>query len=95
MATFVRLVKLTDQGIRNVAHLKQLLGEAEGVLEQVGGKIVTAYVTLGPWDLIAIVEAPDENAMAKASALIAATGNFSALTMSAVSVKDFAASLQS
>ncbi len=95
MAQFIRLARLTDQGVRNVRGLQAMLGEAREIMEREGARLASAWVTLGPYDIVAVVEAPDERAMAKASALIASKGNFTAQTLAAVPVADFVASLGS
>ncbi len=59
-----------------------------GVAEH-GVTLVDAYVTLGHYDIVAIIEAPDTEAAAAASALIAAQGNFRAETLPATPVADF------
>ena len=94
MATFVRLVKMTDQGLRNAAEVGDMIAEARKTLESCGARITSSYLTLGTYDLVATVEAPDNATVAKASALIAAKGNFRAETLPAVSVEEFTKSLK-
>ena len=94
MATYVRLVRLTEQGFRGVSKMESLLADARKVWEACGVSIVSAYATLGPYDLVAIAEAPDDATMAKASALVASQGNFRAETYPAVPVKEFAQALK-
>ena len=88
MPRFIRLAKLTDKGAANVANLKEMLGEAEQAMAKHGVTLVDAYVTLGHYDIVAIIEAPDAEAAA-ASALIASQGNFRAQTLPATPVTDF------
>jgi len=94
MATFVRLVKMTDQGLRNAKNMGELLAEAGKALGACNAKLVSAYATLGHYDLVAIVEAPDAAAMGKASALVAAQGNFRAETLAAVPIQEFASAVK-
>lgn len=89
MPRFIRLASLTDKGAANVANLKELLGEAKQAMAQHGVTLVDAYVTLGHYDIIAIIEAPDAEAATAASAMIAAQGNFRAETLPATPVTDF------
>ena len=89
MPRFIRLASLTDKGAANVANLKEMLGEAKQVMARHGVTLVDAYVTLGHYDIIAIIEAPDAEAAAAVSALIAAQGNFRAETLPATPVTDF------
>ena len=89
MPRFIRLASLTDKGAANVANLKEMLGEAKQVMARHGVTLVDAYVTLGHYDIIATIEAPDAEAAAAVSALIAAQGNFRAETLPATPVTDF------
>jgi uncharacterized protein with GYD domain len=63
-------------------------------MEANGARLIQAYATLGRYDLVALVEAPDAQTMAKISALIAAQGNFKAETLSAISIPEFVQSMQ-
>jgi len=89
MPRFIRLARLTDKGAANVANLKELIGEAKQAMAKHGVTLVDAYVTLGQYDIVAIIEAPDAEAATVASALIAAQGNFRAETLPATPVTDF------
>lgn len=89
MATFVRLVNMTGDGIRRIQDFPKLLAEAKGIMEKEGVRIIHGYATLGRYDFVVVLEAPDEKAMAKASALIGSKGNFSAETMAAFPIQEF------
>lgn len=89
MATFIRLARLTEHGNRRIRDFGRVLKEARAVLKDEGVKIVGAYATMGRYDFVVIVEAPDEKAMMRASALVGATGNVTAETLTAVSMDDF------
>ena len=45
------------------------------IQEQVGGKVIGNYVTMGQYDQIAITEAPDDETVAKMALMIAGRGN--------------------
>ena len=89
MPRFIRLASLTDKAAANVANLSEMLGAAKQAMAKHGVTLVDVYVTLGRYDIIAIIEAPDAEAAAAASALIAAQGNFRAETLPATPVSDF------
>jgi uncharacterized protein with GYD domain len=60
MPTYISLVNWTDQGIR---ELKESPGRADATAElaaSLGGKLVQLYWTVGPYDLVGIFEAPDD-----------------------------------
>ena len=94
MPFFVRLANFTEQGSRQTKDLARLLSQAKQVIEDNGAKLVQAYATLGRYDLVTVIEAPDENAMAKISALIASQGNFKAESLPAIPIQDFVQSVQ-
>jgi len=89
MPRFIRLARLTDKAAANVANLMELLGEAKQAMAKHGVTLIDAYVTLGRYDIIAIIEAPNAEAAAAASAMIAAQGNFRAETLPATPVTNF------
>ena len=89
MPTFIRLASLTEQGVKNVRNLSQMLAEAKQVMAKRGVKLVQGWVTLGDYDIIAIIDAPDGKAAAEARALIAAQGNFRAKTVEAIPISEF------
>jgi len=95
MARYIRLIRLTEQGVKNVARLNDFLADARKVFEANGGRVVEAYSTLGRYDLIAVVEAPDDATMMKISALIARQVPVHAETLPAVPAGDFAKSVSS
>ena len=89
MPLFVRLANLTEQGSRQTRELGQLLAQAKQVIEANGARMLQAYATLGRYDVVSIIEAADQNAMAKISALLAAQGNFRGETLPAISIQEF------
>ena len=60
MVTYVGLVTWTDQGVRNAQETTRRAEQVRGLVEQMGGRMTTLLWTLGRYDLVAIMEAPDE-----------------------------------
>ncbi len=89
MPTFIRLINLTEQGAKNINELPKLIELAQSVMEKHKTKVVNLYTTLGNYDLVAIIEAPNAMAAAKVSAEIASQGNFRAETLPAVTIEEF------
>ena len=91
MARYVTLYQFTDQGVRNVkdspARLKAAMKKAEGM----GMKMIGAYYTEGPYDLIVISEAGDERAATAFALATAAQGNVRSTTMRAHDPDEFEA----
>lgn len=94
MALFIRLTRLTPQAVKNVRNLQKIRDEARVIMERNGGKVLSLYATLGPYDFVAVFEAPDVKTAAKISALLAETGNFEAQTLPAIPIDEFIASLK-
>lgn len=64
MATYIGLLGFTDQGIRNVKQTVERGEAVKKMAEKAGAKLKETYWTLGAYDVVAIVEAPnDETAM--------------------------------
>lgn len=85
MATFIVLAGFTDQGIRNV---KETVGRAEAFKEMAKKSGVTVkdmYWTLGPYDIVALCEAPDDEAATALSLSVASRGNVRSQTLRAFS----------
>jgi uncharacterized protein with GYD domain len=85
MATFVVLTNFTDQGIRNV---KETVGRAEAFKEMAkkcGVTVKDMYWTLGQYDVIAICEAPNDEAATALSFSVCSRGNVRSETLRAFS----------
>lgn len=89
MGIYIRLAKLTEQGVRNIGKFSEMVSEVKQIFENNGVKIISAYSTLGKYDLVAIIEAPDDKTAMKISTLVAKTGNFRAETLPAVTLEEF------
>ena len=90
MPLYIRLIKLT--GVKDIKTGAERLGKARKILEDNGCKLLEVYATLGRYDFVGIIEAPDNKTAAKISALIAALG-VRAETLPAVKGEEFLASL--
>jgi len=89
MTRYVTLYQFTEQGIRNVKDSPARLKAAVKKGESIGMKIVGAYYTEGPYDLVVISEAADEKAATAFALGIAAQGNVRSTTMRAYEPDEF------
>jgi uncharacterized protein with GYD domain len=71
MPTYVVLLNFTDQGIRTVKDTIRRSDSAKERAQQYGGSLQT-YWTVGPYDVVAILEAPDDES---ATAFLLETGS--------------------
>ena len=89
MATYVVLLKWTEQGIKNYKDSPSRGDAFMARAEQLGGKVKDIYWTLGPYDIVAVVEAPDDESMIAAMLELGARGNTRSTTMRAFSRGEF------
>lgn len=73
--TYVGLINWTDQGIRNVRDTLQRADRADQLGEKYGVRIDQLYWTAGPYDLVGVLEAPDEEAVSAFALELGATGS--------------------
>lgn len=88
MATYIMLANFTDQGIRGV---KDTVRRAEAFTEQAKAGGVTVkdiYWALGQYDIVSVVEAPDDMAITALGLSVAKTGNIRTQTLRAFSKAD-------
>ncbi len=74
MANYVVLVNWTDQGIRSVSETTQRADQVIQMVESLGGRVVTLLWTLGRYDLVGVLEAPDDETAATIGLRAAQTG---------------------
>jgi uncharacterized protein with GYD domain len=91
MATYVSLLNWTDQGIKGYRETTARAEAGKALAAKFGGRIVSIWWTIGPCDLVAVSEFPnDESATAFALALGAA-GNIRTTTMRAFGADEMSA----
>lgn len=83
VARYVILLNWTDQGVATVKDTVTRYGHARQLLESMGGSFESIAWTVGPYDLVSIVEAPDEQTVAAFTLQLASGGNLRSLTMRA------------
>ena len=85
MATYISLINWTDKGIGQFKSTIERAEAAEQLAAKLGGKLKDIYWTVGPYDLIAISEAPDDESATAFSLALGAQGNVRTTTMRAFS----------
>ena len=89
MSNYIVLVRFTDQGIQNIKDGPDRLEAARKSYETAGAKIVDFYLTMGSYDAVAIIEAPDDQTMAKLSVKVGSMGTSRSETLRAFNEDDF------
>ena len=93
MPTYLMLTNLTAEGLRTLKNNPTRVTEVNQEVEQMGGKVVTQYATLGEYDFVTVIEAPDEKTMAKISVELGSRGTMTSQTLAAMSTDDLTGSL--
>ena len=93
MPTYIMLSSLTPEGTQTVKNNPQRIKEVNRELEQIGARVLHQWATLGRFDFVNIVEAPDEATMARVSLELGSRGTVHYETLSALPIDDFIASL--
>ena len=83
MATYIMLLTYTDAGIQHFKAIGDRLEHARKGATALGAKLEAFYLTMGPYDAVAIVDAPDDATVAKLSLVNAANGRVRIQTMRA------------
>ncbi|MBI4307608.1 MAG: GYD domain-containing protein [Chloroflexi bacterium] len=94
MATYIMLSKLTDTGRRTVKERPGRIEEVNKEIEGMGAKVLGQYAVLGPYDFVNIVEAPNNETAARVSVELGARGTVEIMTLPAIPIKDFQASVK-
>ncbi len=89
MPTYINLVSWTDQGIRNINEAPQRIDAFRKTVEAAGGKLTGFYVTMGKYDIVTIVDAPSDEAIAKIALNTGNKGSVRTETMKAFTEQEF------
>jgi uncharacterized protein with GYD domain len=89
MPTYIMLSKLTDTGAETIKKRPGRIREVNKEVENLGAKIVAQYALLGPYDFLTIVEAPDNETVARVSVELGARGSVKIQTLAAIPVDKF------
>ncbi len=83
MATYILLYNFSPEGAKSIRESVKRAGRIRQDNARIGFKIQDVFWTQGPYDMVAIVDAPSEEAMMGAMLNIVSAGNVSATTMRA------------
>jgi len=93
MPTYVMLTNLTSEGVQTLKNNPNRVQEVNKEVEQLGAKVLDQWATLGQYDFITIVEAPDQETMAKVSVELGSRGTMTSQTLAAIPSVDLAKAL--
>ena len=88
MATYVLLASYTDQGIRNVKDTTKRAEAFRELAKKAGATVKDLYWTLGQYDVVTILEAPDAASVTALGLSVGALGNVRTQTLPAFSAAE-------
>ncbi|GAB3166447.1 GYD domain-containing protein [Streptomyces incanus] len=83
MPTYVSLLNWTDQGIRNYKDTAKRSEAFAAAAQKLEAKVLNLYWTVGSYDLVAVVEAPDEETATAVLLQLGGVGNVRTTTLRA------------
>ncbi len=93
MPTYIMVSRLTPEGVQTVKNNPQRIKEVNREIEQLGGEVKAQWATLGQFDFVNVIEAPDEATMSRISLELGSRGTARYESMPAIPVDDFIAAL--
>ena len=88
MLTYLTLYRFTEQGRKSVKDTVKRAAEVRKQNEARGFKILGMYWTQGRYDLVAVVDAPSEEAMVAGLFSVAEAGNVASETLRAYTAEE-------
>jgi len=90
MPTYVSLMNWTDQGIREFKGTVERSKQASSLAAQMGGELKAIYWTVGPYDIVAVADFPDEETGIAFQLALGSGGNLRTITLPAHTADDMA-----
>ena len=89
MPTYISMLRYTEQGINSIKSAPARIDAAKEAYRKAGGELKAIYLTLGQFDLVAIAEMPNDEAVARMALALGAQGNIRTETMRAFTETEF------
>jgi uncharacterized protein with GYD domain len=94
MPTYITLMNWTDQGIRTANETVQRRDQADALAQKHGANIKEVYWTVGPYDIVTIVEAPDDESATAMLLDLGTAGNLRTTTLRAYDREEMSGIIQ-
>jgi uncharacterized protein with GYD domain len=89
MATYIALLQYTDQGMAKIKDSPARLDAAKKAFRAAGAEIKQWFLVMGQYDAVIVVEAPNDETLAKLVLSVGALGNVSTETFRAFTEDEF------
>jgi uncharacterized protein with GYD domain len=92
--TYILLTTLTAQGVQTLKSNPDRLRAVNQDVEELGARVLHQWATLGEFDFVNIVEAPDVETIARVSIALGARGSAKLQTLPALPIDEFLRTLE-
>jgi uncharacterized protein with GYD domain len=89
MPIYILLSTLTEHGVSRIVDDPACLRQISLDIENLGVKVLQQYATLGQYDFVHVIDAPDNETIARVSMELIAKGHLKPLTLPTISLNDF------
>ena len=93
MPTYIGLLKLTDQGRKEIINAPARIEEAIKLYQNMGGKVIGVYMVMGEYDYVTVGECPSDEAQTAFALALSSQGLVETATLRAYTVKEIPAIL--
>ena len=95
MATYIVLINYTDKGIQTIKDSPARFAKSKEEAHSFGCEVKAFYLTTGSYDIVEVIEAPDDLSIAKLTLAVGSGGNVRTITLRAFSEAEFKSIVQS
>lgn len=95
MSVYILLSKLTTEGRKTIKERPTRIKEVGDELESSGVKVLEQYATLGPYDFVSVIDAPDNETVSELSVDLCSRGTIEIMTLAAIPVDSYVSALRS
>lgn len=95
MATYIVLINYTDKGIQTIKDSPARLAKSKDEARAFGCEVVAFYLTMGLYDIVEVIEAPDDQCVARLALAQGSGGNIRTMTLRAFPEGEFRSLVES
>jgi uncharacterized protein with GYD domain len=93
LPTYIMLTTLNPEGVQTIKNNPARIREVNREVEQLGATVKAQWATLGQFDFVNVIEAPDEKTIARVSLELGSRGTGRYETLIAIPIDDFISSI--
>jgi uncharacterized protein with GYD domain len=93
MPIYILLSRLSQQGVQTLQSNPERLREVNRDVAELGATVLHQWATLGEFDFVNVVEAPDTATIARVSVALGARGSTRIETLPALTIDEFIAAM--